>query len=77
MPTQLISTTTAEMARGACVCSEIHRGSPLESIAQHRASTPISPARETYGRSLNTRMRVGAAPLARTRTDGTAATSAA
>ena len=53
MASELTTTITAEIERGASVCSATHSGSPLESIAQHSASTPISAASVTYGRSLD------------------------
>ena len=40
MASELTTTITAEIERGASVCSATHSGSPLESIAQHSASTP-------------------------------------
>ena len=48
---ELISTITAEIALGAWVCSVTHSGSPVESIAQQSASTPIRAASDRYGRS--------------------------
>lgn len=50
IPSELISTTTAEMARGASVCRATHSGSALDSIAQHSASTPMSAARLMQGK---------------------------
>ena len=88
MASELSTTITAGIQRGASVCSATHSGSPLDSIAQHSASTPTSPARARYGRSCTARAAAGGRPLrgspprrdrlaAAAATRGTLATSAA